>query len=242
MSARPKPWEMANALPPPSTFSFSYGPGAALGVSPTFQTNSSYFTSSSTSYDYSQFSTDPSPQQQGQTGMQSRNWATSGPTISPDLNTLGTHGADTEAIYSSASGDVFLDAQTPGQSRRTSSNQLSSYQTSPTGNSVPVPVPESFDQMDPSMNNIDNIDETTFNDYLDFDFGQTQTQIQSKQMDIGANFNDEGNGNGNGNAVSSPGIFGTSSSTPAPSSRSRTTASSSSSNLQDHGPTSSRSF
>lgn len=245
MSARPKPWEMAQALP--STSSFSYASSAEYSISPTFQSGGSYLGS----YNYCQTQT----QTQAQFSAESQphidplqynpppitqNWATSGPTISPELGAFNNEGISFE-------GDNYLDPLTPGQSRRTSSNRLSPFQPSSAGGAgagagAGTGILGTFDGMDGSSFSSLDDGTDTFNDYMDFEFGQNPS---SKLPQVEAAFE-----NGTSDSIgmkmemavtspAGPGVFPTSSSsTPAPTSRPTI----SNGQSQDHTPTSSQSF
>ena len=235
MSTRPKPWELANAPPPTSSY---FAPGSGLSISPTFQTNGSYF-SGSTAEGYGNppsvhenVSYNPSPQLQTQT----HNWATSGPTISPDLGALDAINLGTDSdpnfpmdpLTAHPHGTIYNQRE-PGTATNhpayaSSSSALSSgYQ--------PLAAEGIYDPLDLGGSSFDNdLDMDTFNDYLDFEFGQNgvppkQTEVRGDGIMMG----DEG--------LPSPGVIGTSSSTPAPASTLRPNPPG-----QDHTPTSSHSL
>lgn len=189
MMARPKPWEMAQAIPVP------YAPNYGVNLSPTLQTPSQARASSSYTascgpvppfgppksgvfeYEYN-----VSPQMRNST-----DWASAGPTISPDL---GSFSLDPDMAYEPLT-----------TATASSSNQPSSQQTPSTSGP--------FDTSDTSLDD-------TFSTYMDFGdpLAPTAKQDETDTGDVSTS----GPG-GTALQRPSPGIYSSSSSsTPAPTS------------------------
>lgn len=176
-----------------------------------------------------------------------RNWATSGPTISPDLGPFDAINLDSDLLFDATPGTVQTSQNRDGLTSAAATgftNPVSGYQTSIPLDPNSNPGGLQFDPLNYPSSAL--VQEDPFASYMNFEFDPNTIPISSTNTNADTNSPstarrecDKLGIQSNSLSLPSPGVFATSSSsTPAPSSRLNQPDQQST----DHTPTSSHSL